>query len=419
MDKTNMKDNKDIKPTSNYFEDGTKNRIFNTLIKSSENINQSNLFDTSSRMINREKELSQKALEELWTLKKNAKDEDFRTIDLLIDYYQKKVDGVRQKEEKLKKVGEASLDLLELRNDKHKELSNITLELSDCNKEISFLKAKKEKLMISEAKQIKTIDKLSSKILHNENEVLTGLRSIILSSEQNTIEEIDAVIKNDLDTQNLISKQQNQQPINSEINNRPDLDSTIDSAFNSITNDVDDKPSILKSENFIKTDDDDPENSLENKGSDILTEYKVVNIQHFSKSIVKTERGRILGEYFYDSRVSKSDRHYIFNSEYFFKQLKIGIDLFKNDVTNSSILSDLIMIAVDLKNRLKNKKTIHLEISMNEILNNETLSIIIDSLKKKDFDGVLSFCKKSKNKFIKLGNNHSTLLDKQLKKFTI
>src|SRR3989339_155869 len=163
---------------------GNKNRIYNALIKSDAVKDKDNLFEVSERMVEREKDNSKKALEELWLLKKTSRDKELRTIDMLIEYYQRKVDSVRQKEERLKNIGGESIKLIEEKKKLQQELLSISQELDSCVQEISFLKAKQEKLKAKEEEIREKNEDILAKLSGNENEVMESLSDIILIREE-------------------------------------------------------------------------------------------------------------------------------------------------------------------------------------------------------------------------------------------
>jgi len=386
-----------------------KNRIFNALVKG-EKSNMGNqdesLFDISERMVLREKENAKKALEELWLLKKSCREKDIAILDMLIDYYQKKIDSVRQKEERLKKISNESSSSLEERKAIRNELAGITKEIEECRQEIDFLKAKQEKLQIKE-KDLKEKDlSLMNALENQEKEVLESLQTVILSkSELKPVIALPSTLQEET--------QQQQPSANLEIKvDTPAVEATATPAASPSESPAAEaapipSPAVIS---------DPVSTPQENKPADtaIYRAYKPAEHSRFPKSIVKTDRGRILGEYYYDPKVYKNARHYIFNGSYFAEQIKKGIELFKIDESNSNILGDISLMISDILNRSETRPNIHFEVSTNEILNRNSLLDLLELLKNKEVQQIENFSNKYFKKLEMLGQNYEQILAEQL-----
>ncbi|OGJ94038.1 MAG: hypothetical protein A2248_11835 [Candidatus Raymondbacteria bacterium RIFOXYA2_FULL_49_16] len=189
------------------------NRIFDALKKAETERGQENMFDISGRMIEREKENSKRALEELWLLKKSGREEDAKTIDMLIDYYQKKIDNVREKEERLKSIGKESVKLIDEKRKWQKDLAQIIQELEECTQEIDFLRAKQEKLRLKEKEVKEKSETLFQKLSTNEKEVIDSLYTvIILKDEVATAQVVSAASPNQTPIETLSKQETVQAP---------------------------------------------------------------------------------------------------------------------------------------------------------------------------------------------------------------
>ena len=80
------------------------NRFYSILLDARAASVSENMCDIAEKLLSGEKENAKGALEHLWRLKKNLFSGRNNTIDLLINYYQEKMDILRGKEEHLKKV---------------------------------------------------------------------------------------------------------------------------------------------------------------------------------------------------------------------------------------------------------------------------------------------------------------------------
>ncbi|MBL8027185.1 MAG: hypothetical protein JNL74_12275 [Fibrobacteres bacterium] len=385
-----------------------KNRIFNALVKGEKNNMENHdesLFDISERMVLREKENAKKALEELWLLKKSCREKDITILDMLIDYYQKKIDSVRQKEERLKKISSESASSIEERKTIRNELAGIVKEIDDCKREIDFLKAKQEKLLIKE-KDLKEKDITLMNALENqEKEVLDSLQTVILAkSELRTVISLPAAKEEE-------AIQQTKVPAVEEVKNQPTAESVPATQVSAPENVSASLPVSIPNDTAETV--AVPQESKPNDTA-IYRTYKPAEHSRFPKSIVKTDRGRILGEYYYDPKVYKNARHYVFNGSYFAEQIKKGIELYKIDETNTNILGDISLMISDILNRSETRQNIHFEVSTNEILNRNSLLDLIELIKNKDIQQIDNFSSRYNKKIEMLGQNYEQILAEQL-----
>ena len=98
------------------------NRFYTILLDAKAANVSENMCDIAEKLLSGEKENAKIALEQLWNLKKNLITEPNSTIDLLINFYQDKMDILRTKEEHIKKVSRDSRDLLEEKRRRDEEL---------------------------------------------------------------------------------------------------------------------------------------------------------------------------------------------------------------------------------------------------------------------------------------------------------
>ena len=89
------------------------NKLYSILLDTRASSVSETMYDIVERIFKNEKENSKSALEQLWSLKKNLEQEDeHSTIDLLLNFYQEKMNVLRKKEEHIKKVSRDSRELL-------------------------------------------------------------------------------------------------------------------------------------------------------------------------------------------------------------------------------------------------------------------------------------------------------------------
>lgn len=140
-----------------------------------------NMCDIAEKLVQCEKENAKQALEQLWALKKNLTSEKNGTIDLLIKFYQEKIDMLRAKEEHIRKVSTDSRGLLEEKRKKDEEIASIKQQISDCSGEMKEMKANLDRLTIKEAELSLIESQVRKELDNNENEIVNGLYEIILA----------------------------------------------------------------------------------------------------------------------------------------------------------------------------------------------------------------------------------------------
>jgi len=382
-----------MEPSKNLSKDpfglaasGSENRVLQALQESARKI-EKNLFETSDKIIQREKDNAKNALDELWILKRNSKSEDASTIDLLIAYYQNKLDTVRQKEQQLKKTNKESLKLLEERKAKSIESGEIVRHLKEIRQEITFLQAKREKLEDKE-REIKFLeDELNEKLVTNESVVLEDLLEIIIPHSKDEKQDTRGFKK-------MLEQTQLTPPEEAK-------EETPSPAKQSVSK----EPSVL-SKTAVE------EAKTAEKEAMEETEKKIV----FPKSIVKTERGRILGEYYYHSRVYKNERHYILNGNFLIQQIRSACIRY-SETKETKYMQEVLTIITDTANRIHKFDNIHYERATNEILNEKLLTQLASDVRAKNISAIFDVVSSYDGKIKKLGPNYDHLLSEQLNSY--
>jgi hypothetical protein len=135
----------------------------------------------------------------------------------------------------------------------------------------------------------------------------------------------------------------------------------------------------------------------------------------FPKSVVKTTKGRVIGEYYYDATVYKNKRHYLLNSRFFLDQLSVGVDLLQSHF-DAAVYSEMVQMVQDAYKRITENPSLHFEISTNEILNDKSLKDLWHNLKAKGYDDIVRFCSKLRAKIDSLGQNYPVILREQMER---
>lgn len=330
-------------------------------------LSEHNIYELSESIILREKKNTKTALKEFWNFKNNLDNENNReaavSVDRLIDYYQGKMDTLRDKEETLVKISRDSQNILREKNKKDQELGDVRNNLQDAQNELAILQQKIKKLNSKRDELEAFSKKAMNSLASNEKEIIEGITNI-------TLQDIPAK----KDTQEVIAPK----PIPTDINRAIDYPEKEDKKGL--------EPELKKPEEAI-----------------------------FPRSVVKTTAGTVIGEYFYDPEADKSNRQYVLNGRYLFRQLENGMAQLEAE-PNDKIRLQLVQMASDSLARVSKKDNIHVEVSTNEILNPKTLPDIIQLLKIRNYEEVRKYIRRYNAKVEALGPNYNNMLREQMKR---
>jgi len=379
------------------------NRFYTILLDAKATNVSENMCDIAEKLLSGEKENAKIALEQLWNLKKNLVTESNNTIDLLINFYQDKMDILRTKEEHIKKVSRDSRDLLEEKRKRDEEFASIKQQIIECNNELRELSSKLEKLKVKEQELSLIEQQLKQELNSNENEIVNGLYEIILSQQvkdqQDSLKEENCALNQDYQSVIDTSK-----PVQDEVDKKQGFQ-------------IMPEESLASKEQQSQTPTDDSETSTSAVVSGSVVKEVIPQAPPFPKSVVKTTRGRVIGEYYYDNSVYKNKRHYIFNSRYFYEQLSMNVKLLRQRF-DQNIYSEVQKMIEDAHNRISESDKLHFEISTNEILNVRTLKKLWQDVKNRDIDEVERFSNRLRAKIDMLGFNYTIMLQEQMKRCT-
>lgn len=403
---------------------GDSNRFYSILLDARASTVSENTYDIADRLLRGETDNAKAALEHLWSLKKTMQNEsEISTIDLLIQYYQKKMDVVRNKEEHIKRISKDSRGLLEDKRKRDSEIATIKQEILDCSTELSDLTAKLDKLKIKEQELTLIGTQLKKELDVNENEIINGLYEIILSQQEGAN-----------------SSDQFVEKLNSQIHAGGDRESTSEASVpgeeKGIRDKIDDtaelpvsKAKEIAAEVPINEDvfDADKEKTSAipfdviahakeaSPARETLTAYKDSDLSPFPKSVVKTTKGRVIGEYYYDPKSYKNKRHYILNTRFFLEQLKKGIGILSEHF-DSALHAELLQMIQDAYKRISENRMMHFEVSTSEFLNERALKELWHNVKGRDFAEALRYCKRLGAKMEALKPNYYAMLKEQMER---
>lgn len=356
------------------------NRFYSILLDARSVKVATNMCDIAEKIIVGEKDNAKTALDQLWALKKNLVGEKNGTIDLLINFYQEKIDILRAKEEHIKKVARDSRGLLEEKRKKDEEIASVNQQIGDCTREIKELNAKLEKLTVKEQELVLIGRQLKKELNVNENEIVNGLYEIILAQQ-------DSVDRGHGDGAKPAAE--------------------VTDQTTALDNGVPPPPHDLLP----------PETrSASDEASVPISRVLAIEEEPpFPRSVVKTTAGRVIGEYFYDTRIPKSERHYIFNTRFFARVAGHHVRQCKTRYDQATYF-ELLQMIQDAYKRITTNPKLHFEISLNEILNEKTLKQLWLDAKMRSYDEVERFCARLCAKIETMGQNYSTLLQEQMER---
>ncbi|MCX7725452.1 MAG: hypothetical protein N2053_01255, partial [Chitinispirillaceae bacterium] len=270
-------------------------------------------------------------------------------------------------------------------------------QISECTKELEELTERLNKLKIKEQELTLIEHQVNEELNKNENEIINGLYEIIFINQE---EPSPAIVPQKtpltVDKEN-ISIPSKEPPIHQkdfEILPEPPSREELE-VFNDVT-----EKSVLPPISQVTT-----------------TSTKMENIPPFPKSVVKTSDGRIIGEYFYDGKVYKNKRHYVFNSHFLAEKILYSIKRLKQKF-ESNIYNEILQIVQDLSKRISENKNLHFEIATNEILNEKSVKRLLQDIKLRALDEVEKFAVKLDAKIKAMGNNRITILQEQMQRYT-
>ena len=384
------------------------NHLYSILLDARQATISESMFDIAEKLVQNEKDNAKNALDNLWALKKNMQGrEDLSTIDLLIKSYQDKMDVLRGKEEYIKKIATDSRSLLEEKRKRDAEIASVKQQLGDCSKQIGDLNATLERLNVKEQELTLIETQVKKELSLNENEVVNGLYEIIMSYDAMAQSEDSVPAAQETVSQAVPAKSKE-----NEIN------------FDDI--EVVTRP-VPRSEKPLNISElSMPETISEihdtvDESSEIARQLYIAAEQAekppYPKSVVKTTSGRVIGEYYYDSKVYKNKRNYVFNSTFFCEQLEIGISMLKENF-DQAMYAELLQMIQDGYKRVSENPNIHFEISTNEILNDKTLRELWAQAKAKSFNDITQFSSRLRSKIKGMGSNYMVMLVEQIGRYS-
>lgn len=368
------------------------NRFYSILLDARASAVSENMFDIAEKLLLNEKDNAKVSLEKLWSLKKSLQgDVGVATIEMLIQHYQDKLDVLRSREERIRGISKDSRKLLEDKRARDAEIATVKQNLAECSKQFTELKDKLHKLSVREQELTLIDTQLSKELQVNENEVVNGLYEIILANHQEMLQAEEATQQIPLESHAPLAP----------LSLPPEEALTEAIELGEL------------SEPFEIHAPAPP--APEYDSARVIAAVQQLPPAPFPKSVVKTTRGRIIGEYFYDSRAYKDKRHYIFNSRFFFENSMAAVKSLRAHFDQERY-NDLIQMAQDAAKRVTQNENIHFEVSTNEILNHKSLKELLGLLKVRSWDELERFANRLGAKIGALSTNYQIVLKEQMER---
>jgi hypothetical protein len=396
------------------------NRFYSILLDARASTVSENTYDIAERLLRGETDNAKAALEHLWSLKKTMQNEaELSTIDLLIQYYQKKMDVVRNKEEHIKRISKDSRGLLEDKRKRDSEIATIKQEISDCSTELCELTVKLDKLKIKEQELTLIDTQLKKELDLNENEIINGLYEIILSQEG-------------ADGADPFTEKLNSQLGGHDAAPEPIVPPSSETLAAPQRKDIDDTSEIpvakkkdtgiAEPREIFEIEKDKTSSgpldvikkiAFEGAAEEKLKSLREPDLSPFPKSVVKTTKGHVIGEYYYDPKSYKNKRHYVFNSRFFLEQLRNGVASLASRF-DLALHAELLQTIQDAHKRISENPMMHFEVSTSEFLNDRSLKDLWQSVKSRDFAEAAGYCRRLAGKMEALRPNYFAMLKEQM-----
>lgn len=385
------------------------NKIFHALTTAYENNQQQEIYGATENIVRREKELCELALGDLRKLAGGKSDPD-GTLKLVMDHYQQRLHLATEKEEKINHLSEDSRKMLEEYKKRTQELADVKRNLMESQSKLRELAKNTEKLLKKE-EELRFIEtNLRTELDKNKRNIINGLYEIVSDLPDHPEPIVAALAKPEpspAPAAAAIAAEkpafQKAEPLIQDLPKEASRAFT-EGLFRKAANPLAAEESIFGksvpgSAESVWTRDNVlgggaqapqtqqaaavpaqqiPSPNIFREGGLI---EKAARLKMFepgkalcNKSMVKTADGEVISEYFYSPLHPKDGRHYIFNSLYAVWSL---LSLKARD--EEAFQERIETVFTDLLSRLEHGQNIHLEGFLNEEINRDVLSRVLDA----------------------------------------
>jgi hypothetical protein len=358
-------------------------------------------------------------------------------VDQLIKVYQDKLDALRNKEDYVKKICKDSRSLLKDKRIREAEMTAVKQEMKKCSEEIDRLNAKLHELTTKDEGLTHEEAEGNKELKANADDIVSNLYEIMLRQSARSVE---AVAREDMQRAEAAEKpapeakaeEEEEKVAVEEVEEKAGAEDgeKVDTAEEA--EDVEQAEDVQQAEAEEQEEEDKPDDTrdidiqkikaMADEG-DETEEIKTIEPRETAsppalpKSVVKTKRGTVIAEYYYDPSVYKNKRHYIYNGHYFQEKLAASMRSLRKHFDQNRFGEALQMVQ-DTFTRIDDNENLHYEDSINAIFNTETLKEVHSSLKARHYKDVLDTCDKIGAAITALGDNYYTMLSEQMKRLS-
>ncbi len=390
--------------SDNIDSSADSNRLYTILLDTKNASSTESMYDIAESLLVGEGSNAKDALQQLWGLKKSlSSPQGIATVDLLINFYQEKVDLLRAREDRIRQIAKDSRELLEDKRKRDSELANVKQDLKNLRTQIEELEAKQKSLEIKE-QELEIIDnQLSRELETNDSEVINGLYEIILAHGENGPMGMGQILSGEQISPKFADVDQPTKEIREESHSsngeeRVMIDREAVDANNSEEKDEENSSDPLERAAIGHV-------MIEQEASEDHTLTK----SPFPVSSVKNKGGTIIAQYYFDPAME--ERKYICNTRFFAEKLRKLLPT----VSERATISELLVSARDIMRRTDDEEYhTSFENAMNEIFNSNTLLQFIEDLKERNTFEVTAFSSRLTSKLEAMHKNYYQFLREQM-----
>jgi len=430
------------------------NKIFHALTTAYENNQQQEIYGATENIVRREKELCELALTDLKRLAGGKGDPD-ATLKLVLEHYESRLAAAREKEERINHLSEDSRKMMEEYKKRTQELADVKRNLMESQSKLRELARNTEKLMKKE-EELRFIEtNLRTELDKNKRNIINGLYEIVADFSEQAADPVPepasalperppaapaaeippALPPPAAAAQPLFAEDRSPEPPSETVQAAPQ------EAPRSFTEGLFRKadPPLAKEEpvfgkalpayaesawsrDRIADASAAPPAQAPSIGIHApmreggLVE-KAARLKMFepgkalcNKSMVKTQDGEVISEYFYSPLHPKEGRQYIFNSLYAIWSL---LSLKSRD--EEVFQERLETVFTDLISRLEHSRNIHLESFLSEEINKDILSRVLATKREDRPAAFESMALRLLGRTEAVGPSRAGLIDNQLR----
>jgi hypothetical protein len=336
------------------------------------------VYDIAERLLAGEIESCRQTLEKLWALKNGAVADGLAIqLEELITCYQERLTALRGREERIRKLSGESRALLEERLQARSENVGVQQEIAEVSGQREELEARLARLRTRERELGLSEERLKKVLTGNEAEIITTLHDLMMAGSRPAAAPAPAAPAPVMEAVVLGPR----------VSVPPGPATTIARATPRV---------VLTPVPAAAPASAAPPPAIP-----------------YARSVVKTTNGRVLAEYYYDARVEKGLRHYIYNSRFLLEQLSAGVKKLREDYDRNNH-ADLLQMVQDANNRVVQSGNLHFEESTSNVVNGQSLQEVWRSLRKQQYGEVERFCSQLRASMELLGSAYYMLLIAQM-----